>query len=47
MRALLGWERFWVALGVAVLIHVGFIAAFVKLNPNVSSSFCCLPSTPY
>ena len=36
VKALAGWERFWVALVVAVLVHVGLIAGFVHLNPYVS-----------
>ncbi|KAI0827758.1 hypothetical protein BC628DRAFT_1317988 [Trametes gibbosa] len=38
IKALLGWERFWVALLVAVLVHVGFVAAFLKVNPNIVHS---------
>lgn len=36
VKALAGWERFWIALVVAVLVHVGLIAGFVHLNPYVS-----------
>ena len=36
VKALLGWERFWIALVFAALIHVVFGVGFVKVNPYVS-----------
>ena len=36
VKAILGWERFWVALIFAVLVHVVFGIGFVKINPYVS-----------
>ncbi|TBU56297.1 hypothetical protein BD310DRAFT_931826 [Dichomitus squalens] len=33
VKALAGWERFWLALIVSVVAHTALVAAFVKLNP--------------
>ncbi|KAI0669436.1 hypothetical protein C8Q78DRAFT_1080139 [Trametes maxima] len=38
VRALLGWERFWVSVIFAVLVHVGVVAGFLNLNPNIVHS---------
>ncbi|KAI8970991.1 hypothetical protein BD414DRAFT_540578 [Trametes punicea] len=38
MRALLGWERLWVALLFTVLVHIALVTGFLKLNPNIVHS---------
>ncbi|KAI0364003.1 Zn-dependent exopeptidase [Pilatotrama ljubarskyi] len=38
VKGLLGWERFWIALIVAILAHVGLSVGFLKLNPNIVHS---------
>ena len=35
LKALAGWERFWIALIVSALAHTALIIAFVTLNPYV------------
>ncbi|KAI0657787.1 hypothetical protein C8Q70DRAFT_264499 [Cubamyces menziesii] len=38
VKAILGWERLWVALIFAVLVHVVFGIGFVKINPYIVHS---------
>ncbi|KAI0351985.1 Zn-dependent exopeptidase [Trametes cingulata] len=38
VKGLLGWERFWIALIIAILVHVGLSVGFLKLNPNIVHS---------
>ncbi|KAH9927741.1 uncharacterized protein B0H18DRAFT_1159691 [Fomitopsis serialis] len=34
-RVVLGWGRFWIALVVGILVHVGLVAGYLNLNPYV------------
>ncbi|OSC97539.1 hypothetical protein PYCCODRAFT_1419229 [Trametes coccinea BRFM310] len=37
-RAVLGWERFWIALIFTALVHVALTIGFLHLNPNIVHS---------
>lgn len=37
-RVIVGWGRFWIALIVGILAHVGLVAGYININPHVSFS---------